>query len=46
MKYSLTEKQQEGLDICLKRYKDKKPYTIIAGYARHWEKLSSKSQCR
>lgn len=31
--YNLTEKQQEGLEICLKRYKDKKPYTIIAGYA-------------
>lgn len=33
MNYNLTEKQQEGLDICLKRYKQKKPYTIIAGYA-------------
>lgn len=33
MNYNLTEKQQEGLEICLKRYKDKRPYTIIAGYA-------------
>lgn len=33
MNYNLTKKQQEGLDICLKRYKQKKPYTIIAGYA-------------
>jgi exodeoxyribonuclease-5 len=31
--YNLTAKQQEGLEICVKRYKDKKPYTIIAGYA-------------
>ena len=33
MEYNLTEKQQEGLNICLERYKNKKPYTIIAGYA-------------
>ena len=31
--YNLTAKQQEGLEICVKRYKDKRPYTIIAGYA-------------
>lgn len=33
MEYNLTKKQKEGLDICLKRYKDKEKYTIIAGYA-------------
>ena len=33
MSYSLTEKQKEGLEICIKRYKENKPYTIIAGYA-------------
>lgn len=33
MFYELTEKQQQGLEICLKRYKNKEPYTIIAGYA-------------
>ena len=33
MNYNLTEKQQEGLDICLKRYFSDEPYTIIAGYA-------------
>lgn len=33
MNYNLTEKQREGLEICLKRYKNNKPYTIIAGYA-------------
>lgn len=33
MNYNLTEKQQEGLDICLRNYSIKKPYTIIAGYA-------------
>lgn len=33
MDYNLTQKQQEGLDICLKRYKNGEPYTIIAGYA-------------
>lgn len=33
MNYNLTIKQQEGLDICLKRYKNKELYTIIAGYA-------------
>lgn len=35
MSYNLTEKQQEGLDICLRNYSIKKPYTIIAGYARN-----------
>lgn len=33
MDFHLTEKQQQGLDICLKRYKEKEPFTIIAGYA-------------
>ena len=33
MNYNLTEKQKEGLDICLKRYKNGEAYTIIAGYA-------------
>ena len=33
MKYELTEKQQEGLNICLERFKNGEPYTIIAGYA-------------
>lgn len=33
LKYNLTEKQQEGLEICLTRYKEHCPYTIIAGYA-------------
>ena len=33
MNYNLTQKQQEGLEICIKRYKEKQPYTIIAGYA-------------
>lgn len=33
MEYNLTKKQQEGLDICLKRYYEGKPYTVIAGYA-------------
>lgn len=29
MSYSLTEKQKEGLEICIKRYKENKPYTAI-----------------
>lgn len=29
----LTEKQKEGLDIALKRYRDKERYTVISGYA-------------
>lgn len=29
----LTNKQQEGLKIAVKRYKDRQPYTIIGGYA-------------
>ena len=33
MGYNLTKKQQEGLEICLQRYKEGKPYTVIAGYA-------------
>lgn len=33
MDYNLTKKQQEGLEICLQRYKEGKPYTVIAGYA-------------
>lgn len=33
MKYELTEKQQEGLNICLERFKEGEQYTIIAGYA-------------
>lgn len=33
IKYHLTEKQQEGLEICLDRYSKHYSYTIIAGYA-------------
>ncbi len=33
MDYSLTNKQQEGLNISLKRFQEGKPYTVIAGYA-------------
>lgn len=33
MNFHLTEKQQQGLDICLKRYREKESFTIIAGYA-------------
>ena len=29
----LTSKQEEGLKIAVQRYKDKEPYTVIAGYA-------------
>lgn len=29
----LTAKQEEGLKIAVKRYKDHEPYTCIAGYA-------------
>lgn len=29
----LTEKQQKGLNIAVQRYRDKKPYSVIAGYA-------------
>ena len=29
----LTEKQEEGLKICLERYKNNQRYTVIAGYA-------------
>ena len=29
----LTNKQEEGLKITIKRYKDREPYTCIAGYA-------------
>ena len=29
----LTNKQEEALKICLQRYRDKEPYTCIAGYA-------------
>ena len=32
-KMVLTSKQEEGLKIAVKRYKDKEPYTVIAGYA-------------
>lgn len=30
---NLTKKQEEGLKIAVARYKDKQPYTCIAGYA-------------
>ena len=30
----LTQKQKEGLEIAIQRYKDCKSYTCIAGYAR------------
>ena len=33
MTIQLTKKQQEAVEICLKRYKDKAPYTVVAGYA-------------
>lgn len=33
MNYKLTTKQQQGLEICLQRYEENCPYTIIAGYA-------------
>ena len=33
MTIQLTKKQQEAVEICLKRYKDKEPYTVVAGYA-------------
>lgn len=29
----LTNKQEEGLKLAIKRYKDKEPYTVISGYA-------------
>lgn len=29
----LTQKQAEGLKIAIARYKNKEPYTCIAGYA-------------
>lgn len=29
----LTEKQQKGLDLAIARYKERKPYTCISGYA-------------
>lgn len=41
MEFNLTEKQQQGLNICLERYQKDEPYTIIAGYARNWQKLFS-----
>ena len=30
----ITNKQEKALKIAVKRYKDKEPYTCIAGYAR------------
>ena len=32
-KMILTTKQEEGLRIAVQRYKNKEPYTVIAGYA-------------
>ena len=29
----LTEKQEQGLKIAIERYKNKEPYTVIAGFA-------------
>lgn len=29
----LTEKQQKGLEIAVRRFKEGKPWTCIAGYA-------------
>ena len=29
----LTKKQEEGLNICLNRYKNKERFSVIAGYA-------------
>lgn len=29
----LTKKQEEGLRIAIERYKNKKKYTVISGYA-------------
>lgn len=31
----LTEKQLEGLNIALQRYRENYQYTVIAGYARN-----------
>lgn len=38
----LTEKQQEGLEIAINRYKNKEKYTIISGYAGTREIYSCK----
>lgn len=32
----LTDKQQKGLEIAVKRFLDKEKYTVISGYARKW----------
>lgn len=31
----LTEKQKQGLNIAVNRYKQKEHYTVISGYARN-----------
>ena len=33
----LTVKQEQGLKLAVKRYKDNEPYTVISGYA-NWTK--------
>ena len=33
MSIELNKKQQDGLELAVARYKEKKPYTCIAGYA-------------
>ena len=35
----LNDKQKQGLDIAVNRYKNKERYTIISGYARNTENL-------
>lgn len=31
----LTEKQKQGLEIAINRYKQQERYTVISGYARN-----------
>lgn len=33
----LTEKQKQGLELALQRYRENYQYTVIAGYARNRE---------
>lgn len=37
----LTSKQEEGLRICLERYRRHEPYSVIAGYAGTRKEYSS-----
>lgn len=36
----LNEKQMQGLELAVNRYKNKEKYTVISGYARHRKKHS------